>query len=151
MIAQGMAAFAATIAFAVLFQVPRSEYLPCGLTGAAGWLCYLLSLRYFGSITLSILVATIVLISLCRLLAVARLMPSTVFLVCGIFPLVPGAGIYYTAYHFIMGENQLAVSKGIETLKIAVAIALGIVLVLSLPGSWFSIGRFLRPHTSRHI
>lgn len=141
---QIFAAFLATIAFAVLFQAPRSEYVQCGLAGAVSWACYTLCLHISASVTLSTLGATIALTLLCRLLAVARQMPSTVFLVCGIFPLVPGAGIYYTAYHFIMGENQLAVSRGIETVKIAVSIALGIVLVLSLPGGWFSIGRFLR-------
>ena len=55
------------------------------------------------------------------------------FLLCGIFPLVPGAGIYYTAYYFIFGFSGLMVQKGIETVKVAVAIALGITLVLSLP------------------
>jgi uncharacterized membrane protein YjjB (DUF3815 family) len=60
-----------------------------------------------------------------------------VFLISGIFALVPGAGIYYTAYYFIMGDNAMAVAKGVETFKIAVALAVGIVLVLALPGRLF--------------
>lgn len=63
--------------------------------------------------------------------------PATVFLISGIFALVPGAGIYYTAYYFIMGDNAMAVAKGVETFKIAVALAVGIVLVLALPGRLF--------------
>ena len=51
----------------------------------------------------------------------------------GIFPLVPGAGIYYTAYYFIQNENALALAKGISTFKIAVALAIGISLVLCVP------------------
>ena len=39
------------------------------------------------------------------------------FLISGIFALVPGAGIYYTAYYFIMGDNAMAVAKGVETFK----------------------------------
>ena len=57
----------------------------------------------------------------------------TVFLLSGIFPLVPGAGIYYTAYYFIQGSNALALAHGISTFKIAVALAVGISLVLSIP------------------
>ena len=34
-------AFAATIAFAVIFHSPRRELLFTGLTGAAGWAVYL--------------------------------------------------------------------------------------------------------------
>ena len=52
----------------------------------------------------------------------------------------PGRGILVgkdRVYYFIMGQNALALDKGVETFKIAVAIALGIVLVLSLPYSFF--------------
>ena len=51
----------------------------------------------------------------------------------GIFQLVPGAGIYYCAYYFIQGNNALALSHGISTFKVAVALAVGISLVLSVP------------------
>ena len=47
--------------------------------------------------------------------------------------MVPGAGIYYTAYYFIQGDNALALSNGISTFKVAVALAVGISLVLSIP------------------
>ena len=57
----------------------------------------------------------------------------TIFLLPGIFPLVPGAGIYYTAYYFLQGEQELFASKGGETFKVALALALGIALVCSLP------------------
>lgn len=89
-------------------------------------------------------VAVLALTTLARAFAVRRKTPVTIFLICGIFPLVPGAGIYYTAYHFIMNQNSLAVSKGMETIKIAVAIALGIVMSFSLPYSafrWLGKGR----------
>ncbi len=46
---------------------------------------------------------------------------------------MPGAGIYYTAYYFIQGNNALALSNGISTFKVAVALAIGITLVLSVP------------------
>ena len=71
----------------------------------------------------------------------ARKAPVTVFLICGIFPLVPGAGIYYTGYHFFMGQDALALDKGLETIKIAIAIALGTGIVLSLPSFLFTARR----------
>ena len=46
---------------------------------------------------------------------------------------VTGAGIYYTAYYFIQGENALSLANGISTFKVAVALAVGIALVLGLP------------------
>ena len=42
-IGQLAAAFLATIAFSVLFHVPKKQYIICGLTGTLGWLVYLLA------------------------------------------------------------------------------------------------------------
>ena len=79
------------------------------------------------------LLAVIPLTILTRVFAITQKTPVTVFLLTGIFPLVPGAGIYYTAYYFIQNENALALAKGISTFKIAVALAIGISLVLCVP------------------
>ena len=128
-----LVAFVATVAFGVLFQVPKEQYAFSGICGAAGWLCYLLVMQNYPSTTIASFAAAVVLTMMSRIFAVWRKTPVTVFLICGIFPLVPGAGIYYTAYYFIMGDNAMALSKGIETIKIAVAIALAIVFVFSMP------------------
>ena len=79
------------------------------------------------------LLAVIPLTLLARILAMTLRAPVTVFLLTGIFPLVPGAGIYYSAYYFIQGDNALALANGISTFKIAVALAVGIALVLGIP------------------
>ena len=79
------------------------------------------------------LVATLPLTGCARFFAIRHKAPVTIFLLPGIFPLVPGAGIYYTAYYFLQGEQELFASKGGETFKVALALALGIALVCSLP------------------
>ena len=55
--------------------------------------------------------------------------PVTVFLIPGIYPSVPGAGIYRTVYYIILGENALAGSYFLDTLTTAGMIALGIYIV----------------------
>ena len=52
---------------------------------------------------------------------------------------MPGAGIYYTAYAFILGDMDGCAANGAQTLKIAVAIALGIVAVFALPAGAFRV------------
>lgn len=119
--------------FGALFQVEKHHYLACAITGAAGWVTYCLAVEAGCSVAAASFLGALPLTLLARLFAIYRRAPVTVFLLCGIFPLVPGAGIYYTAYYFIFGFSGLMVQKGIETVKVAVAIALGITLVLSLP------------------
>ena len=76
---------------------------------------------------------------LSRLFAVREKCPVTVFLISGIFPLVPGAGIYWTAYYIVVNELELAGQRGFQTLKIAVAIVLSILLVFELPQGIFRV------------
>ena len=131
--------FIAVLAFAILFHAPRGEWAPCGLTGMVGWVVYWLAVQGGISVVAASFCGTLALALLSRVLAVVRRCPVTVFLTGGIFPLVPGAGIYYTVYAFITGDNAAAVFKGVETLKIAGVIALGIVLVLALPKGVFRV------------
>ena len=63
--------------------------------------------------------------------------PATIFLISGIFPLVPGAGIYWTVYYLITKQLRLAVYTGYEAVKVAIAIVLGIVVIFELPQGWF--------------
>ena len=122
----------ATVCFGLTFGVPRREYWACGLVGAVGWAVYTLMLWNGHGSALATLVASIPLAALARAFAIWHKAPVTLFLVSGIFPLVPGAGIYYTAYYFIMGDPRFG-GKGMETLRVALALALGMTIVLGLP------------------
>ena len=73
-----------------------------------------------------------------RLFAIIRKNPISVFLISGIITLVPGAGIYNTMFNVIMSDNKMASFYGIETLKIACAIAFGIIVILALPQFMFT-------------
>ncbi len=138
---QTLVAFAATIAFAIIFHTPSKEYVLTGITGGVGWLVYLIAMHFGCGTVAASFFATVALAWLSRIFSFAHKAPVTVYLICGIFPLVPGAGIYYTGYHFFMSDNTLALSKGLETIKIAIAIALGIGIVLSLPRFLFTFRR----------
>ena len=126
MLVQFVVAMVATISFGITFQVGRRHYWTCGFVGACTTL---------GGMTapMATLIATLPLAALSRFFAIRHKAPITVFLLTGIFPLVPGAGIYYTAYYFLRNDRALCTSKGIETLKVAVALALGIAIVCSIP------------------
>lgn len=138
MIANLVLPFLGTIAFSILFNVDRKYYVCCGITGMAGWICYCLTIDYASAAVCSFL-GTIVVVFLSRVFAVWKKCPITVFLISGIFPLVPGAGVYYTAYNLVTNNLVIASQKGIESVKVAFGIVLGIVFVVSIPKKWFFI------------
>lgn len=138
MIVQFIVCFFATLSFAVLFSAPKRQLVFCGLTGAAGWLVYLLLLNNNAGIAVANVAASFTLTLMSRIFAAIERNPVTVYLLAGIFPLVPGAGIYYTSYYFIMHEMEQFAAKGAETIIIAGSIVFGIVFGFSLPQSAFN-------------
>lgn len=132
-----LAAAVGTVAFSVLFQVNPRHHFFCGLTGGIGWLIYRLVTLATSSPILATFVATLVLGACSRWFSTLRRTPTIIFLVCGIFTLVPGAAIYYCAYHLFLNEGAETAYYAGMTLKLAVAIALGILAAYSLPARLF--------------
>lgn len=128
--------FFGTIAFAVLFNVPKRYYLSCGITGTLGWIMYYMTVDYTSAAVASFLGALVVVL-ISRILTVKMKCPITIFLISGIFPLVPGAGIYYTVYFLVTNQLGLAAQRGMDAVKVAFAIVLGIVFIVSIPREFF--------------
>ena len=148
MIVQFIVCFFATLSFAVLFSAPKRQLVFCGLTGAAGWMVYLLIMQSDLGFGVANLAAAFTLTLMSRIFAAIERNPVTVYLLAGIFPLVPGAGIYYTSYYFITHEMEQFAAKGAETIIIAGAIAFGIVFGFSLPQSLFNALAQIRRKTA---
>lgn len=132
-IAELFLSFFAIYSFSIMFHAPRSQYVYCGLCGSLTWGLYLL----FGYLNLgnvlSALFSTFFLTALTRILSIQKKTPVTVYLTTGVLPLVPGTGIYYTAYFLIMDNRAGAASTGVDAFKRAAAIALGIIFGFALP------------------
>ncbi len=125
------AAFIGTMGFAVLFGTPRRYYLTCGLTGMVGWAVYIMLNSQFSLAGAAFFGALAVALT-STLLAVWRKCPTTVFLICGIIPLVPGGGIFWTAYHLVANHLRLAATTGFTAIKVTIAIAGGIIIAAAI-------------------
>lgn len=131
---QMIAAYLGTVGFSVLFGANRRYYADCGLVGMAGWMVYLLLSSTYGVMSVAgsaFFGATVVALG-SHLLAVLKRCPVTVFLICGIIPLVPGGGIFWTAYYLVSNQLMLAATTGFTALKVTIAIAGGIIVAASI-------------------
>ena len=133
---QFLAAFLGTIAFSVLFKVPGRYYLFCGQIGAMGWSIYWSAVNMFHvSPYIGTFAAAGFVVMSSRIFCIKLKCPVTVFLLSGIFPLVPGVGIYWFIYYFILGDMDKFTKYGRHTVGIAVAIVLGIIFVFEIPAN----------------
>ncbi len=133
-----IAAAVSTVAFALIFDVPSRFYPLCALIGGLGFFLTELLMDFGLSQTEATFFSTMAVTLSSRFCAVWRKCPVTVFLISGIIPLVPGAGVYWTAYYLIMNNTSEALTRGFTALRVAVAIVLGIVLTLEIPNRLFA-------------
>lgn len=131
-----------TVAFAILYAIPKKYYPYCAAIGAAGWLLYriMANLADVGTFEATFL-ATALVVLLSRFVAVAEHCPATIFVTAGIFPLVPGAGIYWACYYLVTSQFDQAGASGLSALQAIIGIVLGIVLIFELPHKAFKLRR----------
>lgn len=134
-IKQFIFSFFATIGAAVLFSIPKDSIIASGTVGASGWIVYTIILNRYSSPVAGTFFGALTIGILGELLARHFKKPATVFIIPGIIPLVPGAGMYYTMLALIEKRFYDAVNLGTETLFIAAAIAVGIIISSTLSQS----------------
>ena len=127
--AQALAVFVGCYGFSILFNIHGRWMVLCVLGGTATWMIYLLCQALGLDVYTMNLYATLFAALYAEVMARVRRCPVTPYLVLAIFPLLPGAGVYYTMSLGLQGEMLDALRKGLETAGIAGSLAVGILLV----------------------
>lgn len=131
MILQILYGFFATAGFAFLFNVPLNSIIISGISGAISWAGYLLVIKIYPSAIAATFIASLFIGIMGEIFARKMKNPSTIFVIPGIIPLVPGAYSYRTILAIIQGNNKQAFGLGLQTIGIALAIAAGLMFVIS--------------------
>lgn len=127
-LAQCLFAGIGCIGFAILFNIHGPGGLLCALGGVLSWAVYCIVVElgygdiagYFWSALFASLYSEI--------MARIRKYPAISYLVVSIFPMIPGAGVYYTMNYAVQRNMDLFASKGMHTAAIAGIMAVGILL-----------------------
>ena len=116
----------ATAAFAMLFNL-RGRDLPLAAAGGAlGWAVAAPLQAATGSQALAYCAASIAVGIWSEIVAAVQKRPAAVYIACGIIPLVPGGGMYYTMLEYVRGHNMNGLATAFATLQVAGAIAVGL-------------------------
>lgn len=126
-------AFGGTLGYAFLLNAPLNTVLPASLTGLLGYVIYEVMINLMGQgMIFSYFVATVVIAVICEIAARVMRMPSTIFLLTALVPLVPGY-TFYCAMLAIVEHNGAAVaSYGLEAVQIVAVIAVGAAVTSTL-------------------
>jgi len=124
-------AFLGCIGFAVIYNTRDSQIIWDALGGALGWFFYLIVLRLSGSDLIGGFAGAVAVGVFSEVMARVMRRTVTSFLLIGIFPMVPGAGIYYTMRYCVIGDTANFIDTGVHTLGVAGSLAIGIFVVAS--------------------
>lgn len=128
-IIQVIGAFLAVGTIAVLNGVPVKYLIYSGTVGAAGWAVYLLMRLVELPEAMAMFVATLVVAIMSHIYARVLKAPVTLFLVCGILPLVPGVAMYRVVYYLLIADSVTAGHYAVTTVSVTGAIALAVFFV----------------------
>ena len=138
--------FIVTFGFGILFNIKGKKLLFAALGGGLSWYCYSLPLSLGLSEVSSLFISALVFSTYSEVLARIFKTPVTSFVICALFPLVPGSGMYYTMLATINGDLQNAVHLGINTLANAGTLALGVIFISTITSLIF---RAKRKHSTK--
>lgn len=132
-IIQSFCSFFACLFFAVIYNTPKKELPFCGLAGCSGYaICYYFTAQR-GMPMWGAFLGTALICIISRSFATRHKMPVMMYVLPAIFPIVPGAGIYYALYSFMINDLNGAAQLGINAFKIAGVIVLAMLIILSQP------------------
>ena len=128
--------FIGCLGFCILFNIHGRGMVLCALGGVLTWLVYSLILHYTGNDLIGYFWATLISAAYSETMARVRKCPAIGYLVVGIFPLIPGAGVYYTMRQAVLGHMDLFASQGMHTAAIAGIMAVAILLISTTARIW---------------
>ena len=128
-VVQIITGFLGAFGFSILFHIRGKRLVMSALGGLLSWTAFVLlglliesePIRYF-------LVATFVSIY-AEIMARVLKTPTTTLLMASLIPLIPGGSLYYTMAYAMSGDVENFLTKATGTLKLAAALALGILVI----------------------
>ncbi|WP_066872743.1 threonine/serine exporter family protein [Clostridium mediterraneense] len=129
---ESFASFIAVFAFAFIFNIRGKFITWAAIGGFLSWFFYKVALLWCKDVNLAMFISAIIFSSYSELLARKLKTPVTVLVVCGLMPLVPGSGMYYTMSSAVHGETLNTWNLAVSTLSSAGSLALGVIFVSTI-------------------
>ena len=144
--AQCLYSFLGCLGFVFLFNIHGPGALLCTLGGVLAWILYDVVYRISGSDLIAYFWAALGSSFYAEIMARIRKCPAIAYLVVAIFPLIPGAGVYYTMNYAVQGQMDAFASSGMHTAATAGIIAVGILLASTVFRMW-TLWKVNKAHT----
>ena len=129
MIIKVIGAFLAILCFAIMLETPKKYIGFAGIVGAVGWFVFLFAGKMGASEVFATFLSALTIAFISHVFARVFKTPVTGFLIAGILPTVPGAGMYHIGYYLFQRDMDMMAYYITSVLQIAGVIAAAIFIV----------------------
>lgn len=124
------------VGFAIIFNIHGPGMSLCALGGLLTWAVYRLTMYLGGTDLMAFFWSCTAAALYSEIMARIRKYPAIGYLLVSIFPLIPGAGVYYTMNYLVRGDMDMFATKGMHTIAVAGIMAVSILLVSTTVRLW---------------
>ncbi len=117
-----------SIGFGMIYNVRDKNLVAVGVGGGVAWATYLLLYGIIKNETVCYFIVSVLVSLYAEVMARVLKAPTTIFLTPSLIPLVPGASLYYSMTFMFSNNLELFSGKAFETLQLAAALALGVIV-----------------------
>lgn len=124
--------FIGCLGFAVLFNVRGGKVFLAALGGGISWALFLVMAPWLPNIPYRYFICACFIASYAEVLARILKTPATTFLIPSMIPHIPGSSLYETMRFALYKEWMDCLSQAFYTIKLALALALGSAVILTI-------------------
>ena len=137
------------LGFALFFNVNPRCIPAASIGGLLTWAVYWLANQAMGQIFVPSIIASTFAAAYAEVAARICRVPTTVFFIIAVIPLVPGRGLFYTMSAVVNADWASFATNGSATLQFAAAIGAGICIITAIVQTW-KYGRAKLRHLRRN-
>lgn len=127
-IIQVLSGFVGSVGFGLLFNIRGRRLCFAALGGFMSWLLFVLLGHFIDNEAVSYFIVALAVSVYAEIMARVLKTPTTALITTSLIPLIPGGSLYYTMAYAFGSDSARFVDKGVHTLQLASALALGIIV-----------------------
>ena len=118
-----------SLGFSVIYNIRGKKLVAATLGGLVSWSVFLLLGFAIGDEVTRYFIVSVIMSAYSEIMARLLKTPTTTFIITTLIPLIPGGNLYYTMSSAFGGNLDSFMTNGAITLKLALSLALGVVVV----------------------
>lgn len=121
-----------TLGFGMIFNANKNKLIYIMLGGLLGYLGYYVTDLFMNNIFIASSVCAIVTSTYSFIMARVLKCPSTIFILPGLIPIVPGGSLFYAMRDLVLGDSNDALNQAIITIEVIFGIVAGMLFVSTI-------------------